>query len=343
MVLGVASGLIVLTTICFGLRTWVRAKRRVKFGLDDAFLILSFFFLWVYFTLVAIEVVYGGLGKPVVVNYMDDPNILVRFLQILFAIEILSPISLTITKFGVLALYRRLFPTPFIKTSCIVIGCTLIVWCFAVVIPSILQCNPVSKAWSPFMTTGSCSTPIWNWIAWQDAIPEFVTTVLIFGLPMYEISRLSASWRTHIALSAVFIFASLSLISSVVRFVLGFRAHENDTALNYTIDITLDMTDTLLWSHIEQCTAFIAACLPALRPLMVTLARKLGRSRDQKTPAPAAREVPTFGQNMAINRNSPRNLNGTEATEDPQSEGFSERLPVQTLRATHGAENGDAV
>ncbi len=164
-------------------------------------------------------------------RYVDGPATTVsRTLrltgQILFAQEIVTPVVLTLTKFSILAMYWRLFPTPFIRRSCIAVACVIAAWCIAVILPGIFRCDPVYKAWNPFMTTGTCSTAIGDWIAWQDAIPEFVILATVYSLPVYEVWRLSSSWRNRIAISAGLVFAGMSIISSIVRFGLAFKIHD---------------------------------------------------------------------------------------------------------------------
>lgn len=131
---------------------------------------------------------------------------------------------MTLTKLGILAMYMRIFPTPFIKTSCRILAAFVIAFWLSVIFPSLFTCTPIRKTWDPYVE-GYCNHATDDWVAWADGIPEFVSCVVIFALPIYEVWRLGASLRTKLAISAVFMVASLSVVASTVRFVLGYQEH----------------------------------------------------------------------------------------------------------------------
>ncbi|KAK4163226.1 hypothetical protein QBC43DRAFT_68406 [Cladorrhinum sp. PSN259] len=284
-VIGVAAAMTAIATVAIVLRTWSRFQRNVKFGADDALLIGSFVFLVSHFAVITIAVTHGGLGKPLLVVYLSDPNILFRYLKIIFSIQLLTPWALTSIKVSVLAMYWRLFPTKFIRRSCIIMGVFSILWCLSAFLPAVFRCYPIKKFWDPFMEEGSCNAEIGLWVSWQDGIPEVITNFFIWLLPIYEIWRLSTTRRTKVAISTVFLLASLSVISSIVRLVLCHRVHVEMSGDGTTVgvgDVTLVMTGALTWAHIEVSTGFIAACLPALRPVGVKILEKLGlKSKSQ--------------------------------------------------------------
>lgn len=228
-VIAVTAAITSVSTIVISLRTWSRFQRKVPVWLDDILLIISFVFLWVQFAVITSAVIYGGLGKPLLVNYLTDPEIITRYLKIVFALGSLTPICLTFIKSGVLLMYWRLFPTPFIRRACIGIGVFSVLWCIAVVFPNIFRCAPVRKAWQPLNPEGSCSEHIGRWIGTQDGIPEVITNFLIWLLPIYEIWRLSTTLRKKIAISAVFGLASLSVVASIVRLTISFRLYDEVT------------------------------------------------------------------------------------------------------------------
>ncbi|KAK3994873.1 hypothetical protein QBC44DRAFT_35336 [Cladorrhinum sp. PSN332] len=279
-VIGVAAAMTALATVAIVLRTWSRYQRRVKFGPDDALLIGSFIILVSHFSIITIAVTRGGLGKPLLVVYLQDgQEVLFRYLKIIFAIQLLTPWALTSIKVSVLAMYWRLFPTKFIRRSCIIIGLFSILWCLSAFLPAIFRCAPIHKFWNPFMEGGSCNAEVGSWVSWQDGIPEVITNFFIWLLPIYEIWRLAASIKTKVAISTVFLLASLSVISSIVRLVLCHRVHLEMSGDGTTVgvgDVTLVMTGALTWAHIEVSTGLIAACLPALRPVGIKILEKIG-------------------------------------------------------------------
>lgn len=149
-------------------------------------------------------------------------------LQLLFTQELVSPITITCIKCSILAMYWRLFPTRFTRRGCIVLAVILALWCIAVIVPSILQCRTVADAWNLTKVGTNCDRKIGAWISWQDGIPEIATTVIIFAMPIYEVSRIQASLRTRAAVSAVFLMASLTVVTSVMRFVFALQFQQED-------------------------------------------------------------------------------------------------------------------
>lgn len=231
----------------------------------------------------------------------------------------LSPISITVIKCSVLALYWRLFPTRFIRWSCIAISCILFVWCLSIVITCFMECSPIQEIWNPQRTEASCNPMIHEYLAWQDSIPEMVTTIIIFVLPIYEVMRMHATLRNRVAVSAIFLTGSLTIVSSIVRFVKVCKYHFADVAgsesdptrtlhssmATVRSSLTLltrpvDMADMLLWVHIEVCTGFIAACLPALRPVSLFIAQWVGLAKKSRTGRSPDEEI------IAIGRSAPR-------------------------------------
>ncbi|KZZ92938.1 hypothetical protein AAL_05970 [Moelleriella libera RCEF 2490] len=289
----------ILAATAFSLRICVRFNRRVLFGIDDGWLIASLLLLIGHFAIILVEVKLGGLGVPLLVNLEQDPAFLNRLLKIVFVQTMLSPISITVIKCSVLALYWRLFPTRFIRWSCIAISCILFVWCLSIVITCFMECSPIQEIWNLQRTDASCNPMIHEYLAWQDSIPEMVTTIIIFVLPIYEVMRMHATLRNRVAVSAIFLTGSLTIVSSIVRFVKVCKYHFADVAGSES-DPTLDMADMLLWVHIEVCTGFIAACLPALRPVSLFIAQWVGLAKKSRTGRPPDEEI------IAIGRSAPR-------------------------------------
>ncbi|KZZ92525.1 hypothetical protein AAL_06151 [Moelleriella libera RCEF 2490] len=217
-------------------------------------------------------------------------------MKLLFAQELMSPITLTCIKCGILAMYWRLFPTPFTRRGCIVLAVILALWCIAMIVPSIFQCRTVADAWSLHHFGANCNRNIEDWISWQGGIPEIATTVIIFVMPIYEVSRIQASLRTRAAVSAVFLMASLTVVTSVLRFVFALQTQNRrqEDAPGGT-DETVRMAKVLLVVQLEFCSAFLAACLPALRPVGLIIKNQLAFLRPPKARRPLSDDVTSNG------------------------------------------------
>ena len=69
---------------------------------------------------------------------------------------------------------------------------------------------------------------------------------------------------------------TVDAISAV--FASGFRTW---VLFNYSKkDISYTLTPLLVWSDIEMCAGIISACLPTMRPVVITVAAKLGAPRE---------------------------------------------------------------
>ncbi|KAK3315595.1 hypothetical protein B0H66DRAFT_642786 [Apodospora peruviana] len=346
MVLAVTSTMMVIATVCFALRCWVRRQRKLRFGPDDWLLLSSFISAWAVYSTMTAHIIYGGLGKDIRTS-LGTIRLFTRFI---YAQEILIPLSVTLTKLSILAMYVRTFPSRFMKLSCKVVGILTLIWCAGVIFPSIFQCVPVKKAWDPFVP-GTCNTAISDWISWQDSIPEFASTVIVFALPIYEVWRLCASVRTKLAISAVFIVASLSVVSSVARFVRGYEMHAARTSdggsdLEFYANMRAAnmIAELFMWGHIEVCVGFIAACLPALRPVVVILLQKMGIMTEKKgrTP-PRSDEIVTFGRTgVKLNKACGRHDSDTVVSVGSEADGADcEYFNAKFVPAGGYAPNGD--
>lgn len=102
-------------------------------------------------------------------------------------------------KLSILALYLRLFPTTFMRRSCITLAALTVMWWIAGVLVDIFQCTPVSKAFGPSIPSEGCID--------QDAycmgmiIPNISIDVIILCLPTIEVSKLVRSFRAHVSTS----------------------------------------------------------------------------------------------------------------------------------------------
>lgn len=76
----------------------------------------------------AIGITRAGVGRPLIVNMSIDPERLGLAMKYLFVAEFLYGTLITLVKISILSLYQRTFPSPFIKTSCYVLGSLSLAW-----------------------------------------------------------------------------------------------------------------------------------------------------------------------------------------------------------------------
>lgn len=111
-----------------------------------------------------------------------------------------------------LAFYWRLFPTPFVKTGCKILGVASIFWCIAITILDFVQCIPLHAFWHlelQALPTTKCLDPnlcfLGNSIA--NAIIDFFTLML----PLREVYKLHVSTRKKITIGSVFLLGGMSV------------------------------------------------------------------------------------------------------------------------------------
>lgn len=111
-----------------------------------------------------------------------------------------------VCKFSILAMYWRIFPTPFVKRGCCVLGGLTLAWIIAVALVAFLQCRPMQKIWLPD-TPGHCIDN--NKFFIGNAVPNIFTDCAIMALPAYEISRLRMGSSQKIGLAGIFLLGIL--------------------------------------------------------------------------------------------------------------------------------------
>ncbi|KAK7722818.1 hypothetical protein SLS63_009092 [Diaporthe eres] len=178
----IAVGLLALASV--GLRLWARRMKRVALGIED------------YLIIVCV------------------PS------SALFAVECIYGTLLVVCKFSILAMYWRIFPTPFVKRGCCVLGGMTLAWIIAVALVAFLQCRPMQKIWLPD-TPGHCIDN--NKFFIGNAVPNIFTDCAIMALPAYEISRLRMGSSQKIGLAGIFLLGIFVSFISAIRLIFLFQ------------------------------------------------------------------------------------------------------------------------
>lgn len=111
-----------------------------------------------------------------------------------------------VAKFSILAMYWRIFPTPFVKRGCWVLGAMTFVWWVVIAGIAFFQCQPFQKIWLP-ETEGHCIDNTKFFIG--NAVPNIFTDCCIMLLPTYEISRLHMRSAQKVSLAGIFLLGTL--------------------------------------------------------------------------------------------------------------------------------------
>ncbi|KAI3401449.1 hypothetical protein diail_10883 [Diaporthe ilicicola] len=246
----IAVGLIALASV--GLRLWARHMKRVALGVED-YLIIPLLIGTVICAIFAVHL--GRVGRHYAVNKIVDPRSYGRGQAALFAVECIYGTLLVVCKFSILAMYWRIFPTPFVKRGCCILGGLTLAWIIAVALVAFLQCQPMRKIWLPEIP-GHCIDN--NKFFIGNAVPNIFTDCAIMALPAYEISRLRMGYSQKIGLAGIFL---LGVFAIRLIFLLKLSAGGKDGDLTVLIAVPWILT------IVEGECAVICACLPLLRPV----------------------------------------------------------------------------
>ncbi|KAI3400117.1 hypothetical protein diail_4348 [Diaporthe ilicicola] len=318
----------VLVTAVVGVRISLRFSRRAGLWLDDWLILVSMVFAWGLYAVSVLIVNIGGVGTPFKVNAAADPSMvwLGNTLKLLYAGQIIYATSIMTAKLSILALYWRLFPTTFMKRSCITLAVLTTMWWIAGVLVDIFQCTPVGKAFGPSIPTEGCIS--------QDAycfgmiIPNILIDMVILCLPTFEVSKL------HLPRSQRFALASVFLLGAGVTSASGIRLHYHlqlVTGGEENFDFTLGMFKLQLWMTIEPDLAIICACLPVMRPLVTMLVT-----------SPFYRSITSYLTVSMISTSASGSLDAKHSKQDALNTIGGSSMPRSTARGNVGESQGSS-
>ncbi|KAI1374032.1 hypothetical protein F4677DRAFT_177630 [Hypoxylon crocopeplum] len=252
----------VVVTLFVGLRIAVRIHRCVGMGVDDWLILLSLILSWANYALAVLFVNIGGLGRPAAPN--DISQLLVDY-KFLFASQWIYATVIVTTEFSVLAMYRRIFPTRFMKIGCQVLGVLgAASWLISVLLAT-FQCSPVKKVFDPFVTSGWCLTNFEFFFG--NSIHNIITNIAILCLPIYEISTLRLPRSQRVSLIFVFLTGTGVIAASAIRLWRNLAVSPDRPNENLTMEYLYPVMSTV----IEPDLGIICACMPVLSPLLKTV------------------------------------------------------------------------
>jgi hypothetical protein len=152
------------------------------------------------------------VGRHVVVLTREESATMQEYFFITYH---LYATVLATTKWSILAMYYRIFPTRFMKWSTLVISVVVAMWWIACILVSVFGCRPIRKNWDLF-AEGWCIDNVKVFIG--KAVPNFTTDFIMLFLPINEVRKLHMKTTQKIALSTVFLTGGVGCAASVVRF-----------------------------------------------------------------------------------------------------------------------------
>ncbi|KAF7932852.1 uncharacterized protein EAE98_004151 [Botrytis deweyae] len=277
-VLAAGATFLVLCIVFVFLRILTRYLQKTRLGLDD------------WLTIPALLMVIGcslvliiGVEKKVLAYPTPPPTDLehsndeqsfsfTTVEKLEWAFFLMQILSMGFTKLSFIFFFRRIFLTGHRSHFSIVSACILMVvvlWCLAFFFWFLLSCgNKFATRWTTINTLHhNCPSDIQSDLAL--AISDFLTDVMILGLPIPMVLRLQMSTGRKVAVLAVFGLGSIALVASIVRLALfvNITGIASGKIKDPNADNDLLTTRSLFWSMLESGLALVACCLPSLNSL----------------------------------------------------------------------------
>ncbi|KAF7156379.1 hypothetical protein CNMCM6106_009646 [Aspergillus hiratsukae] len=264
LILGVCIGLTVLMVIVVCLRLFVRI-RLGRFGAADYVMVFGMVFSIIYNALCIAQSRYG-LGLPLALrpradlptytklNYAGRPfyQLGIAGFKAALCINYLHLLSKTSKRF-----YRMLIWAVIILSTLGHVAGTLVL---------ILNCNPVARAWNPFIH-GKC-LPVGPTFYGLAGFTIVCDVVIIF-LPIPLLLQLNVKPAQKAGVVCLFLLGLFTTICSILRL----------TQIHRVVSVDGDSTMLVLWGTIEFNIGNIVTSLPFLTPLLKMFIRDF-RSRS---------------------------------------------------------------
>jgi hypothetical protein len=148
-------------------------------------------------------VIAHGLGTHTKRVSISDQII---FFKILLAFENIYVTAVMLIKLALLSMYLRIFPSRGFRLMSALIAAVVISWWIAICAVCIFQCNPIKKAWLPWID-GTCINLKASFIG--NAIPNIATDVAILCMPVRQIWKLQVNMAQKLSMLVIFLLGSL--------------------------------------------------------------------------------------------------------------------------------------
>ncbi|KAL1988300.1 hypothetical protein VTN96DRAFT_275 [Rasamsonia emersonii] len=277
----VSTGIIfsILPTIVVALRFFARRVGGTNLGPDDWIMIPALLICIAMGVIQIIAAERGGLGQHQILGPNGEliwtPQ-LRTYEHCKYALQVLGTLELGVIKASILLFYRRLFTLRKHLIINNVVFAVVVAWGVAFTLVIVFQCLPVSTIWTQFEIdyTPYC---INQQAAYMGlAVSDLILDLLIFALPVPVVIQLRLPLRQKFAVGGIFLLGSVVVAAGITRVVVFAQviAFAHAYPLVYFTDITYFTADTLFWTLLENSIGIIGACLPALRPLFVSMPSK---------------------------------------------------------------------
>ncbi|KAH7082041.1 hypothetical protein FB567DRAFT_594549 [Paraphoma chrysanthemicola] len=229
----------------------------------EVFLSLTYVVCTGKITIMILLVELGGAGRHRVAL---PPSTVQNALKLSTALQIVCPLTTSLSKLGVLCLLHRILGRTSRGYRLVIrstFGVVLVVMVVQVLYP-FLNCRPFSKTWIP-QKPGGCaitSLSLWRYLS----IPNVLTTLVVVGIPLPALTKLQVSRSVKLGFVAVFLVCTVGVIAAIMRL----RAFLKVADFH---DITFENVEGLCWTVAESGIYLIAGTMLTLKPLLRKLCK----------------------------------------------------------------------
>ncbi|KAE9378283.1 hypothetical protein N431DRAFT_541791 [Stipitochalara longipes BDJ] len=278
--IGITFAFPVLATLVVGLRFYSRSLTRT-FGADDLVICVAAVLYWAETFVTYMFIKLGYIGYHVWdIPKTYDAQLAGKFgyATELVYVPILGLIKMSILLFLLRLTGQKQAVKKAIWTLLILNGLVTLINIFFIM----FQCLPVAAVWDP------TAYPNANCIDFGKTTTAFasisvITDTFVLILPTWIVHDLQIPIRQKLMLIGILSFGLITVISGLIRLIL---------LETYSASKPTDFTHTILFtiSTIETGLAFMAACAPYMKPLILKIAPRISsmtpysKTTDQPTP-----------------------------------------------------------
>ncbi|KAF5018636.1 hypothetical protein F66182_9386 [Fusarium sp. NRRL 66182] len=284
-VLGVNFTLIILAALVIAARVYLRLViQRQRLIVADWLRILAWFSAFIVTVFVAMFEKQGVMEAHIdytLANWDVEPEKRERVMRNMWARIIPYFTTFYLCKASLLVVYLQLFP-PFMKKRRATLLATIVLCILAYIVSICLQlfiCFPIERNWSSTEPEKLCdrwTVVITFQVAWALHIS---TSLALFVLPFLVLYKLNLRPQVKLGVYGIFLLGLIDIAFSLTRF------------------LTIQLSNSKLWSTLDAYIGLIIACLPALKPYLHSKGSRFGYDESGRNvnSAPAVRRTAPSG------------------------------------------------
>ncbi|KAJ4287362.1 hypothetical protein N0V90_012760 [Kalmusia sp. IMI 367209] len=333
VVLGLTISTCILVLILTGGRLYARAHIKAALGIDDWMILVAAIFAISLTILGDVSCLYG-LGY-----HLQDrrPEWTEPYYKIGFAIQIVYPICVGLTKMSVCQTYLRIFPSETSRKFSHSMTAFVAAYTVTCLILMFSQCHPLKGYWDEDVEI-KCVDMHANMIA-IGAI-NTITDFLVYLWPARYLWRIQLPLKQRIGLVFVFTCGLVVCVAGVFRMVYLNRYFTN-------IDLFWDAALTTSLAIVETNIGIVCGCLPCVKPVlrkfMPSLFSTSGRTSKTTHTGPTIGESYRFRDMSAhADKGGSTSALREERLEDVTelSDGMSTHSSMKAVLGYEGGEGG---